>query len=116
MQFHAYEAAMAAMARGPPYVEGATRILRVCDVMELGNTECHLARALVAVGVARPGLTRIGTEPMRVPRSISQMLSETRTPLRLLYEYKEQSRPLKVCVFCDPNWIGWYCKKFRAQY
>ena len=45
----------------------------ISDVMELKDSDCHLARALVAVGVARPGLTRIGTEPIRGFQHISQV-------------------------------------------
>ena len=45
----------------------------ISDVMELKDSDCHLARALVAVGVARPGLTRIGTEPIRGFQHISRV-------------------------------------------
>lgn len=56
-------------------------------------------------GVARPGLTRIGTEPMQVPRSISQMLSETRTPLRLYTSTRSKRCPSKSASSATP--IGW---------
>ena len=34
--------------------------------MELEDPKWHLVRALVAVGVARPGFMRTGIEPIRV--------------------------------------------------
>ena len=126
----------------------------ISDVMELKDSDCHLARRLVAVGVARPGLTRTGTEPIRASQHISQ--DQRRRPPRVLDEYQrcaqlygvgssgrssaapgqpsschdgQQQKDDKLfrrrravwisagrCVFCDPTWEGWYCRKCWAQY
>ena len=126
------------------------------DVLELKDSDCHLSRALVAVGVARPGLTRTGTEPIRVSPHTSQVPPLARPPDRVLDEYQQLAQLFRVgssgrisaasvqpvschdgqqqtddqlfrrrravwigagrCVFCDPTWAGWYCRKCWAQY
>ena len=66
----------------------------ISDVMELKDSDCHLARALVAVRVARPGLTRIGTEQIRVSPHISQ--DQRRRPPRVLDEYQRCAQLFRV--------------------
>ena len=117
----------------------------ISDVMELKDSDCHLARALVAVGVARPGLTRIGTEPIRASQHISRVQrrrssfesygvgssgrrsaapgqpsschdGQQQTDDQLFRRRRAVWIGAGRCVFCDPTWAGWYCRKCWAQY
>ena len=62
--------------------------------MELEDSKWHLVRALVAVGVARPGFTRTGIEPIRVSPPISQY--QRRPPPRVRDEYQQFAQLFRV--------------------
>ena len=71
-------------------------IARNHAALELNDSKWHLVRALVAAGVARPGFTRTGIEPIRVSPHTSQVPPLARPPDRVLDEYQQLAQLLRV--------------------